>query len=449
MKKKLLITVLLVALTPINALANVQFTDIKPTDWYYQEIRTAVNNEYVKGYTDNEFKPKKLITWAEYITMLNKVTHNPVNNSKNKKHWAEDEIKATIKKGYIDPNNYKIDVKIKRQEVAEILYKALELQGTNQGNKRFIDTDSIEITTLYNMGIISGEETIRGVKFRPNDRINRAEVVTILNKVIKYRESKVLVKLYPTEFKLQPIKEEPETIEDFNNLYLNMAQNKEYYKEIYYKNTPYFTLENKKIKEIALQSFEEISSKYPDKFPIVNKANVKITEKDKTSIVILELQSNGIDQVKLNKYLEDYTIAIRNVVEELINTNVVTAEMNQKEIAKAVYRWLINNIAYDKRESPESYTGYGAINNRLAVCQGYVIAYNHILRVFGIETEGQPGGIKQKGKYIPHIWTKANLDGRKTNIDATFGDTDIGKDQADMKYFDITDQELAKTHIWK
>ena len=118
---------LLVALTPINTLANVQFTDIKPTDWYYQEIRTAVNNEYVKGYTDNEFKPKKLITWAEYITMLNKVTHNPVNNSKNKKHWAEDEIKAAIKKGYIDPNNYKIDVKIKRQEVAEILYKALEL----------------------------------------------------------------------------------------------------------------------------------------------------------------------------------------------------------------------------------------------------------------------------------------------------------------------------------
>lgn len=102
--------------------------------WAKQNIEWMVGKEFITGYTDGTFKPNNSITRAEFATIL-------------------------VRSGTFDREEYK---------------------GIFQDVKAS-DWHAVYIQTAYEQGWIKGSDG----KFRPNDKISRAEMAVIMGRIVK------------------------------------------------------------------------------------------------------------------------------------------------------------------------------------------------------------------------------------------------------------------------
>ncbi|MFR9277829.1 MAG: S-layer homology domain-containing protein, partial [Peptoniphilus senegalensis] len=96
--------------------------------WYSDEINFAVAKGFIKGYSDGTFKPNQAITRAEFAQMISAFVKNGYPGTGNfkdvKGHWASDAINELYGnkniKGYSD-GTFKPDQKLTRAEAVTIL----------------------------------------------------------------------------------------------------------------------------------------------------------------------------------------------------------------------------------------------------------------------------------------------------------------------------------------
>ena len=91
--------------------AELSFTDIKSSDWYFGEIAKAIEAGYVKGYTDGTIKPNNEISRQEVAMVITNImrlemAENSVEISKLKDNkaiqaWSKGAIGAVLEKGYM------------------------------------------------------------------------------------------------------------------------------------------------------------------------------------------------------------------------------------------------------------------------------------------------------------------------------------------------------------
>ncbi|AAM25725.1 putative DNA-binding antitoxin AbrB/MazE fold protein [Caldanaerobacter subterraneus subsp. tengcongensis MB4] len=51
---------------------EVYFKDVPKNAWYYKAVVNVVDNEIMKGYEDNTFRPQKPVTWEEAVDVIKK-----------------------------------------------------------------------------------------------------------------------------------------------------------------------------------------------------------------------------------------------------------------------------------------------------------------------------------------------------------------------------------------
>ena len=165
--------------------------------------------------------------------------------------------------------------------------------------------------------------------------------------------------------------------------------------------------------------------------------------------VILEPEYYESKEVLVNKDNE-----INKKVEEIIST-VIRPEMKDYEKERALHDYLVNNCKYDERlfsgnMPKESYTAYGALIDGVAVCQGYAVAMDKLLKAVGIETMTILGEARNDDGYISHSWNLVKLGGEYYHLDATWNDPvmDDGSNKLRYSYFNITDEQIKSTHKW-
>ena len=66
-------TVIATRFAKVNSTATSSFTDVKPTDWYYQQISTAADYGWIAGMADGSFQPGAKITRAQAATIVNRM----------------------------------------------------------------------------------------------------------------------------------------------------------------------------------------------------------------------------------------------------------------------------------------------------------------------------------------------------------------------------------------
>ncbi len=104
------------------------FTDLEVSHWSNGYINQAVKDGYIKGYTDNTFKPEDNITYAEVLTILAK--NSGYKEIKNKTgRWADQFIEFSKENKFLDDlaleDFYQAGL---RQQVFEILYNYLKVK---------------------------------------------------------------------------------------------------------------------------------------------------------------------------------------------------------------------------------------------------------------------------------------------------------------------------------
>ena len=113
-----------------------------------------------------------------------------------------------------------------------------------------------------------------------------------------------------------------------------------------------------------------------------------------------------------------------NRVEEIKNNILSQRNGNNYEDIKMVHDYLVDNIEYDTTISRSNiYDVYGALVNRIAVCEGYARSFKYILDEMGIPCVLVIGtGTNSQGETERHAWNYVELEGNWYAVDCTWDD---------------------------
>ena len=142
--------------------------------------------------------------------------------------------------------------------------------------------------------------------------------------------------------------------------------------------------------------------------------------------------------------------------------SITNPSMTQRQKVTAIHKWICQNVEYDYSFS--HYSLEGAVNEGLAVCQGYAVTFNEMCNAAGIECEMVTGttdssivrtvSVDGQTLYIyaagngGHAWNQVKVDGQWYQIDTTWDDGygEYTSDGFITTYFLITPENMMYDH---
>lgn len=194
-----------------TAFAGTSFTDVKQGDWYYSTVSKLAYTGIINGTGDGSFNPTGEVSHAAFIKMLVTASNLPLDiTNLVTDYWSEVYIKTAEKAGFKDVMYYtttflgewgeeidnniinNFNKPITREQMAALLAKALELEGTITDTTKFDTTvysDFTSISREYNTAVRSVIiNAIMGGKdggiFDPQGTVTRAEAATVIARFI-------------------------------------------------------------------------------------------------------------------------------------------------------------------------------------------------------------------------------------------------------------------------
>jgi hypothetical protein len=184
----------MIAYDRLRVLRLITYPDVAPTYWTAKQIGYIGTLGIIQGYPDGKFKPEGNITRAEASTLLvrtfasgdSKVpaATGQIFKDVSLKHWAVKYVnqasKIGVVKGYPD-KTFKPAANITRAEGLAMIARFGSVKELSY-NKEFADVPVSHwaapiIAGAYQEGIL---EYLKGQKFEPNKKLNRAETVEML-----------------------------------------------------------------------------------------------------------------------------------------------------------------------------------------------------------------------------------------------------------------------------
>ena len=213
------------------------FTDVSPTDWFYDDIIFVLARGLFKGTSASDFSPNTPMTRGMLVTVLGRLEGintnrfgasdfgdvNPDEYYSPYIAWAAEEgIVLGIGEGLFAP-----DSEISRQDFAVILVRYLAMRGIELpvireaiefgDTEGFADYAQEAIMTLYCAGIVNGSENADGgFDFIPEGSATRAEVAAMLHRLVNAIEGIDVTDAVATleEEVEEVVEEEAEEVED-------------------------------------------------------------------------------------------------------------------------------------------------------------------------------------------------------------------------------------------
>ncbi|MCF7844302.1 MAG: S-layer homology domain-containing protein [Kiritimatiellales bacterium] len=190
-------------LAQLDDMTGTVFRDIKEDDWFNSYVASLSEWGIVSGYSDSggnptgEFRPGNSVTMAEILKMTSEAAHiNKATCSAGEDigHWANAYVQCARKRGVRiirDAPVSKLDQPVSRAEVLVIMHDVfgddvLPLFTTFRDVSGHPYEADVAFAALF--GVVNGDTNDIGAElgtFRPDDRINRAEVSKVLYEKIK------------------------------------------------------------------------------------------------------------------------------------------------------------------------------------------------------------------------------------------------------------------------
>ncbi len=166
-------------------------------NWAEANIQQAIRLGLVKGYPDGSFRPDNTMTRAEFAVMLmnalkprNDGAALTFNDASKIGDWARTAIAQAVQAGIIagfTDGSFRPDAEITRSEIAVMIARALHLTS-EQNVTGFADDSKIPtwaksgVSAMKEQGLMQGKGNNN---FFPHDAATRAEVVTVLIKILQ------------------------------------------------------------------------------------------------------------------------------------------------------------------------------------------------------------------------------------------------------------------------
>lgn len=211
--------------------------------------------------------------------------------------------------------------------------------------------------------------------------------------------------------------------------------------------------------ELFLDVIEHIGIHYPH-YSCSSTAKVSL----RTQQSVLKLEEYIIiyrggrysDPVVLREQEHYFYEYVAQTAEELREEDILSLPLLEQ--IKRIYIYVIDELEYAFDLPEYAFTGYGAITEKKAVCQGYVILFHAICEEFGIEMIGESGyilideDIENPPDEISHIWSKCFIDGEWVYFDPTYGDTygyiNGEPSYYNLDFFALSDEEIYRDRVY-
>lgn len=191
MNKKIIPVILISAITVSSTVHA--FLDTE-NHWAKNAIDEFGENNIIKGYEDDTFRPDNYMTRAEVVTVINRMLGLKRESLAYipdiaRQDWYYSEIRKAMKSGIIkgDENGYiKPNDNITREEAIVMLARAFKITTDSVGAEEYTDANSVsdwaknEVRAFYKLEYING---YADGEIKPKESITRAEFVTILNRI--------------------------------------------------------------------------------------------------------------------------------------------------------------------------------------------------------------------------------------------------------------------------
>lgn len=177
------------------------FADMRDAEWAREAVFVLSDKKILNGYTDGDFKPNNPVSREEFVKIIVCAFGLQTGQAENEfsdvpdGHWAEAYICTARKNGMINGiggNEFGLGQNISRQDMAVIIYNALQKNGISvmsEEDSIFSDmADTAEYATeavkaLKSSGITDG---YADGSFRPLGTATRAETAQLIYNVLIY-----------------------------------------------------------------------------------------------------------------------------------------------------------------------------------------------------------------------------------------------------------------------
>ncbi|GAB1475769.1 hypothetical protein MASR2M70_06010 [Bacillota bacterium] len=203
MKKTVFILALLVVIVSVSVSLSfgedTAFNDLTTDHWAYKNIAGLSEKGVISGYPDGSFKPKKEVTYAEFIKMAT-LAGGDLDGSieaGSGSHWATLYYEAGLSKAYFtkwDIPRSDLDLPIPRKDMALIASGIMgeDVKVSDYGDYDQImssisdvgpkDSHEFYIVKAYAAGVLSGYPD---GTFKPDGVLTRAEAASVIDRLSK------------------------------------------------------------------------------------------------------------------------------------------------------------------------------------------------------------------------------------------------------------------------
>lgn len=320
------------------------FADVPQDAWYFDAVNEMTGYSLVSGYEDGTFRPDAKITRAEFVTILSRIPHDDIGTDKTftdvpETHWAFEAVQTAQAQGWVE--------------------------GDSNG------------------------------LFRPDDPITRAEVVTVLNRILG-RTGDAVMAATGEGIRVMP------DVPDTHWAYLAMLEATTDHE--YEKNEAGETWTSYDKETTALeQGWHNING-------LLFHVNADQQFDYNTTVDGLELDRNGrytTGSEELDKLL---TQAVAGVVND---------KMTQMEKLRAVYDYAKETFGYlgigevdTSKDGWEIEQAINMLTTKRGNCYSWSSAFTYLARQVGYDAQAFVGtGISPKGSESVHAWTEITIEG--------------------------------------
>lgn len=191
MKKKMMSLLLLLSIFILfnssTAYAKV-FRDTR-NHWARTYIDEMSDRGFLTGYAENTFKPDDLMSRAEFYSVINSMaglekTYTVTFSDVSPSDWFYQDVAKAIKAGYLTPTTGALNpnTPISREEVMAIIGYMYKIKPKAEALSKFTDAGSVRneykgyVGGLIQLGVVNGD----GGMLYPNNAMTRAEVSKVL-----------------------------------------------------------------------------------------------------------------------------------------------------------------------------------------------------------------------------------------------------------------------------
>ena len=196
MRQKLCALFLLCALAlslalPTAAAGEMNFSDVPPDAWYYTYVKDLYDNGVVNGTTSTTFSPQRDVTLGQALKLILMAVGWPAQDpTEAGSHWASGYYDLAQREGLLPmgAEQLGLDTPVSRLFIAQVIVQAMDLTRTSQDPSPFDDTNDEAALILADHGIFEGSHNDHGENlFRPQSPITRAEITTVIWRVLHYQ----------------------------------------------------------------------------------------------------------------------------------------------------------------------------------------------------------------------------------------------------------------------